>query len=220
MKKKRGLRFTTALLLIIDLVLAGYIFYSYLDQTGNSLTGFVKNVITRIQSRPSQDTPSGRNDKIDYTVSRDETGRPNMDDFSWYPKQVQENTKKYPGITDIGEVTGYWKAYILVDPSNKTANAVEFLLNFDISVTQNGVEGTFVWYSYHYLNSPDTIYDDTPATTYTGKFINGSNGLELELAGNGKLHIQRFYYYNDREYGIGTMETATGVDAIICLVRP
>ena len=34
MSKKRGLRFTTALLLIIDLVLAGYIFYSYLDQTG------------------------------------------------------------------------------------------------------------------------------------------------------------------------------------------
>ncbi len=48
MNKKRGMRLSTLFLLIVDLALAGYILYSYLGRTNQSLFDLIKALISKV----------------------------------------------------------------------------------------------------------------------------------------------------------------------------
>lgn len=149
-------------------------------------------------------------------------GRPSMDDFAWYPKEVQlkEFDSDVPGIHDPGELTGYWKAYIKLDPDNENDMRADLLLNVDISIEQYNTDMKFVWYSIHFLKDPDSYYDDAEPSHFYGSFEDQENGVELKAEGPGKVHMRRFYNYQNRQYGVGRIDTADGVAGILCLVRP
>ena len=161
-------------------------------------------------------------DEMDLYVPEGVEGRPSMDDFAWYPKEVQlkEFDSDVPGIHDPGELTGYWKAYIKLDPDNENDMRADLLLNADISIGQYNTDLKLVWYSIHYLKDPDSFYDDSEPSHFYGSFEDQENGIELKAEGPGKIHMKRFYYYQNRQYGVGRIETAAGVVGILCLVRP
>ena len=161
-------------------------------------------------------------DAMDLYVPEGVDGRPSMDDFAWYPSEVQlkEFDSDVPGIHDPGELTGYWKAYIKLDPDNENDMRADLLLNVDISIGQYNTDMTFVWYSIHYLKDPDSFYDDSEPSHFYGSFEDQENGVELIVEGPGKVHMRRFYYYQNRQYGVGRIDTANGTVGILCLVRP
>lgn len=157
---------------------------------------------------PSSEHPEVRKDP--------EGRRPDYSDFDWYFNDVKENGMWADAeeITNLGEVLGDWKAYILYDPDRMSEEPCEMLFNMDISAGQSDLELLCDWYYIWYFSEEEPSYEDNDSL-FRGNWSNGA----ISASGPGTMNLSGFYEKDGNQYALGTMSTTSGTPAIIVLVR-
>ena len=205
----------------------------------NPETSTVSKPETSTVSKPETSTVSNPETS---TVSNPETSTVSKPETSAAPHHVPDpntlSTNGYPTLSDIedfqykkgwtnlsddairltelSEVRGGWKAYMICDPENKRGASMDKLLNLRIDPGQSGVVVTADWF-YVYLNNEGTGADDnTPDSVFNGEWSKG----KLTAVGSGKITLHDFYYDNGTETAMGEMILPDGTEAVIALVRP
>jgi len=137
------------------------------------------------------------------------TERPTLAEFDWLDGEVAKGNMPagVAPITNLGDVTGGWKAYLF-------GNGIEQLLNVDIQVGQSDVVMTFDWYYSRY--DGDAHEDDTPDSTFTGSWDDGW----LDAVGPGRVTIVAFWEQDGVQYATGSFLWPDGGTGTILMVRP
>ncbi|MBQ6453393.1 MAG: zinc ribbon domain-containing protein [Coriobacteriales bacterium] len=137
------------------------------------------------------------------------TERPTLADFDWLDGEVAKGNMPVgvTPITNLGDVTGGWKAYLF-------GNGIEQLMNVDIQVGQSDVVMTFDWYYSRY--DGDAHEDDTPDSTFTGSWDDGW----LDAVGPGRVTIVAFWEQDGVQYATGSFLWPDGGTGTILMVRP
>lgn len=147
------------------------------------------------------------------------TEKPMLVEFTWLYEGVY-----YQGIPqgaviidDYPSIAGDWKALIWYDPEGKIENIdAKSLFNINISGQAEEVVMTFDWNLIVYNSQEVKDESDMPDEIFTGKLEEG------KLAANGfaNLKLEIFYFFEGKEYALGTMQMPDGSPALIALVRP
>lgn len=151
-------------------------------------------------------------------LSTDE--RPTDADFvEWFAKDVmwygvpQDVTK----INDFSLVTGSWKGLIYYDPENVMDSEAVELLNFTVDGDENALTLTADWYSIYYVQDGEgTDETDMEDVAFNGTWDNGT----LSADGAASIRFTDFYVKNGRQYAVGEMYCANGINARVAMVRP
>ena len=137
-------------------------------------------------------------------------GEPSLSDFDWYDTYRET---KYPSgdvrWLDSSEYVGQWKGYIRYSESQ------EELTYMSIAITPEYASLLVDWYAMSdgYALEPETDMEDTPYFGYEW-------GAGIHVEGTGIIELTEFWEEGGRQYGVGTLTTATGTTYEIALVRP
>ncbi len=119
-------------------------------------------------------------------------------------------------LTQLSQVMGGWKAYMICDPENTRSSSMDKLFNLRIDLGQTNVVAIADWYYTFFNDTGEGMDDDTPDSTFSGDWSDG----QLTAIGPGRITLRDFYYDNGRETAVGEMIWPDGVTAVIALVRP
>ena len=234
--KNKGFSTLTVILLVINIALAVLIGVSWFRDTQRQEEEILPGlIVTPSPGTPSPAAPGTKTPKPSETttpapapvtpapsaypkVQKDPEGRrPDYADFDWYFSDVKNNGiwADAETITNLGEVLGDWKAYILYDPERTGDEACEMLFNLKIDAGQNNIELLCDWYYIRYFKDEEPSYEDNDST-FRGSWNEGS----IDASGPGTLHISGFYERDGRQYALGSMTAKDGTPADLVLKRP
>ncbi len=187
---------------------------------------------TETQAVPSQ-VPSQQTAKTD-TLPAVTSGKNNSkksystDDYAQYQDMSgtflngssgfvwQELTDHAEKLTDLSDVLGGWKAYIVSSPDD-IEHSVTYLMNIKLSGTEKQVTVTLDWDYFYVNNSGDEGHSSEPDSVYSGPWTDAGT---VYAEGAGAVSLYEFDYENGKQYGLGTVFWPDGTYGAIALVRP
>ena len=143
-------------------------------------------------------------------------GRPTLDDFEWY-WSVRRSPPNAVILEKPEDISGRWKAmnYFVYD-SDMSYTGMKGLLNVNIRAGDGSAEVVYDWYRMYYDQSEwedETAMDDIVFNASVSQgTIRGANQY-------GVLSIDRFWQYEDIQYGMGSLSLDNGNFAYLILVR-
>lgn len=143
-------------------------------------------------------------------------GRPTLDDFEWY-WSFEDIPPNAVILEKPEDISGRWKAmnYFVYD-SDMSYTGMKGLLNVNIRAGDGSAEVVYDWYRMYYDQSEwedETAMDDIVFNASVSQgTIRGANQY-------GVLSIDRFWQYEDIQYGMGSLSLDNGNFAYLILVR-
>lgn len=234
------------LFLAADIAMGVWIFRSYQDSKQISFTpGTADQYVTDVYSSSGQsgagrkdNSVSGKNGSsakedpgsketvaaaaqpaaardADYSTEK----RPEPEEFDWYVNDVYKNGIPVSAsvIKDYNVLTGGWKAMIYYDIENKN-NARSFdIMNMTLGGWEDDASLVIDWYRmyYEFEYEDETSWEDS---VFTGSFNSGVLAAHMDNGAN--IFVKSFYEHGGKQYAVGYMDTVTGVDAVVAMVRP
>ena len=142
-----------------------------------------------------------------------------MADFQWITYEIMYGyvPDDVELLTNVQEITGGWKAYIVDDYSGENSVYIERLCNCYVSGTSQDLEVCIQW-DYLFNGASDESYSekDYQASYFNGSWSDGS----LYATGSGSITFSGFWYKDGKEYALGTMTWVDGLTSTVYLVRP
>lgn len=143
-------------------------------------------------------------------------GRPTLDDFEWY-WSFEDIPRNAVILEKPEDISGRWKAMnYFVNKSDMSDKGMKGLLNVDIMAGDGSAEVVYDWYMMCYDQSEwedETAMDDIVFNASVSQgTLRGANQY-------GVLSIDRFWQYEDIQYGMGSLSLDNGNFAYLILVR-
>ncbi len=143
-------------------------------------------------------------------------GRPTLDDFEWY-RSFEDIPPNAVILEKPEDISGRWKAMnYFVNDSDMSYTGMKGLLNVNIRAGDGSAEVVYDWYRMYYDQSEwedETAMDDIVFNASVSQgTIRGANQY-------GVLSIDRFWQYEDIQYGMGSLSLDNGNFAYLILVR-
>ncbi len=186
-------------------------------QTSSAAQATVTNPGTKSTNEESR--IGGYNKAISdaWAASTDE--RPELREFSWCYGQyglIYEPPTYAEMITDPQGWHGGWKAMIIYNPTNSAGTFTRELDNILVNITGNSAVVTIDWYLMIPAQSEYENEEDMPDTEFTGY----ANQKGVFVTGSADISITSFWNANGKQYALGTVKTADGIEAYLAMVRP
>jgi hypothetical protein len=152
----------------------------------------------------------------DYSTSE----RPDLSDFLWYVESVffDGPPEGRTPVSGFAELVGGWKAYIWYDPNDAAGAGGWDFLNINIDGRASGVTVTLDWYRMGMADTGSTLdVTGLADTVLYGDY--SQSGLTAGDPGY-TVHIAEFYFYNGKQYGVGSISMESGEETYVAMVRP
>lgn len=146
--------------------------------------------------------------------------KPTLADFQgWFINGAMKRGKPagVKTLSDISEISGSWKAFLFLDPSNKYDCKAHTLGTITIEGTNEKPKIYLKRYSTRFFSDNETLNEERDAPdAFTGRWSAG----KLNASGVGSFTITGFWEQDGKQYAIGTFSAQDGIPASMGLVRP
>ncbi len=120
-------------------------------------------------------------------------------------------------LSDISEISGSWKAFLFLDPSNKYDCKAHTLGTITIDGTNEKVKLYLKRYSTRFFSDNETLNEANEAPdAFSARWSAG----KLNASGVGSMTITDFWEQDGKQYAIGTFSAQDGIPASLAMVRP
>lgn len=146
--------------------------------------------------------------------------RPTLADFQgWFINGAMKRGRPagVKLLSDISEISGSWKAFLFLDPSNKYDCKAHTLGTITIEGTNERPKFYLKRYSTHFFSDNETLNEsDEAPDAFSGRWAAG----KLNASGVGSFTITAFWEQDGKQYAIGTFSAQDGIPASMAMVRP
>lgn len=142
---------------------------------------------------------------------------PTLEEFAWYDEVSRNGLwADVAPATDFDEMLGWWKCYIVYDPSRTMDSHARELAVVQVTGTEASAEMAVDGRMIYFEGAEPFDESDQPPFSYTGTYGEGG----FELTGSGNVSIGEFFYRDGKQYGLGVLLTPDGIPADFYLMRP
>lgn len=158
--------------------------------------------------------------KAPSSASLNTKAKPAVADFQgWFINGAMKSGK--PGgvstLSDLSDISGSWKAFLFLDPSNKNGEKAQTFATMTFDGTNDRIKVYLKRFYTHFFNGNEIMDESSEAPDF---FSARWKAGQLIASGVGSFIISDFWEQGGKQYAIGTFTTQDGISAPMGLVRP